>query len=112
MTYVQERPPDRWSSRCRDGCWPALNRYDSIIVDSVAGTVAIMNNPGGRVALIVVGAVALIVGAIFAGQGAGFLPGSFMTGDRIWLTIGLIVGFVGIILLVLGLRRPSRRSES
>ena len=35
-----------------------------------------------------------------------------MTGDRIWLTIGLIVGFVGIILLVLGLRRPSRRSES
>lgn len=29
-----------------------------------------------------------------------------MTGNRMWLSIGLIVAVVGIILVVLGLRRP------
>ena len=29
-----------------------------------------------------------------------------MTGSRMWLSIGLIVAAVGIILVVLGLRRP------
>ncbi len=67
-----------------------------------------MNNRTGRIALIVIGAIALLVGLVFAGQGAGFIPGSFMTGSRIWLDIGLVVAIVGIILIVLGLRRPKR----
>ena len=30
----------------------------------------------------------LLVGLIWMGQGAGLIPGSFMTGDRTWLVIG------------------------
>jgi uncharacterized ion transporter superfamily protein YfcC len=60
----------------------------------------------GRIALIVVGVIALIIGGVFAGQGMNLIPGSFMTGSRMWLSIGLIVAIVGVILIVLGLRRP------
>jgi uncharacterized Tic20 family protein len=61
---------------------------------------------GGRIALVIIGVIAVLVGAVFAGQGANLIPGSSMTGDRMWLYIGLIVAIVGIILIVLGLRRP------
>lgn len=60
----------------------------------------------GRIALITVGVIALILGGVFAGQGMNLIPGSFMTGSRIWLAIGIIIAIVGIILMVLGLRRP------
>lgn len=60
----------------------------------------------GRIALITVGVIALILGGVFAGQGLNLIPGSFMTGSRIWLAIGIIIAIVGIILMVLGLRRP------
>lgn len=66
-----------------------------------------MTSRPGRIALITVGVVALIVGGVFAGQGLNLIPGSFMTGNRMWLTVGLIVAIVGIILIVLGIRRPS-----
>ena len=62
-----------------------------------------MTSRPGRIALITVGVVALIVGGVFAGQGLNLIPGSFMTGNRMWLAVGLIVG---IILIVLGLSRP------
>jgi uncharacterized Tic20 family protein len=71
-----------------------------------------VNSRAGRIALIIVGVVALIVGAVFAGQGANLIPGSSMTGDRMWLYIGLIVAIVGIILIVIGLRRPGRGRTS
>lgn len=73
------------------------------------GTVSAMSSPGVRILLIVVGVVALIGGLIWVGQGAGLIPGSFMTGDRTWLVVGLVVGVVGIVLLALGLRRGGRR---
>lgn len=56
--------------------------------------------------LVVVGLIVLVVGAIFAGQGANLIPGSSMTGDRTWLYIGAVMAVVGIILIVLGRRRP------
>jgi hypothetical protein len=56
--------------------------------------------------MITVGLIAVAVGAIWAGQGLNLLPGSIMSGDTKWLVIGLIVGVVGVILAVLGLRRP------
>ena len=62
----------------------------------------------GRIALITVGVIALILGAVFSGQGMNLIPGSFMTGSRMWLSIGLILAIVGIILIVLGLRRPGQ----
>lgn len=55
------------------------------------------------------GVVAIVVGALFAGQGANLIPGSFMTGDRMWLAIGLLVAVAGVVLLSIGLRRARRR---
>ena len=65
-----------------------------------------VNSRVGRIIMIVVGALAVIVGLVWIGQGANLIPGSVMSGDRVWLTIGLVVGFVGIVLLVFGIRRP------
>ncbi|GGF18881.1 hypothetical protein GCM10011399_10620 [Subtercola lobariae] len=62
--------------------------------------------------MVVVGVIALIVGAVFAGQGANVIPGSSMTGERMWLYIGVVVAVVGIVLIVLGVRRPRRPNES
>jgi hypothetical protein len=42
-------------------------------------------------------------------QGAGVLPGSFMTGQRMWLVIGIIVALVGLALAYNGIRRPAGR---
>jgi hypothetical protein len=67
-----------------------------------------MDNGAGRIALIVVGAIALVVGVVFAGQGANLIPGSSMTGDRMWLYIGAVVAVVGVVVIVVGLRQPGR----
>ena len=64
-----------------------------------------MRSRAGRITLIVVGIVALLVGVVFAGQGANLIPGSSMTGDRTWLYIGLALSVVGVVLLVAGIRR-------
>ena len=59
----------------------------------------------GRIALLTLGVVAIIVGAVFAGQGSNIIPGSSMTGDKTWLYVGVVLIVVGIVLLLLGLRR-------
>jgi hypothetical protein len=58
-----------------------------------------------RNVMIVVGLIALVLGGIFAGQGANLIPGSSMTGDRTWLYIGAVLAVVGLIVLILGIRR-------
>lgn len=55
------------------------------------------------------GLIALLTGAVWILQGAGILPGSFMTGQRTWLLIGMVVALVGLALAYNGLRRPARR---
>ncbi len=67
-----------------------------------------MTSSTARTVLTAVGVIALLIGGVFAGQGLNLIPGSFMTGDRTWLYIGLIIAVVGVILIVLGLRRPGR----
>ncbi|MEO5919756.1 MAG: hypothetical protein ABIQ01_01300 [Pseudolysinimonas sp.] len=69
-----------------------------------------MNNRVARITLIVVGVIAVLTGAVWVGQGLGLIPGSVMTGDRMWFNIGLIVGLVGVVVLALGLRRPRGKS--
>jgi hypothetical protein len=64
-----------------------------------------MNSRAGRIALIIVGVLALGVGAVWIGQGLNLIPGSVMSGDRTWFTIGVIVAAVGVVLLLLGIRR-------
>lgn len=71
-----------------------------------------MTSRSGRIALITVGVIALILGGVWSGQGLNLIPGSFMTGNRMWLFIGLILAIVGIILIVLGLRRPGHGRTS
>ena len=55
---------------------------------------------------IVIGGIAILVGGLWIGQGAGLIPGSFMTGDRTWLGIGLVVACVGLVLVYIALQRP------
>ncbi len=64
-----------------------------------------MRSRRARTVLVVVGAIATLIGLVFAGQGANLIPGSVMTGDRMWLYIGLILAVVGIVLIVIGVRR-------
>ena len=67
-----------------------------------------VNSRAGRVALLVVGLILIVVGAVFAGQGANLIPGSSMTGDRTWLYVGLVLIVVGIAVIAFGLRRRGR----
>lgn len=64
-----------------------------------------VNSRVARTIMVVVGVIAVLVGVVFGGQGLGLIPGSIMTGDRTWFYIGLVVAFVGVVLLLLGLRR-------
>jgi len=51
-------------------------------------------------ALIVLGAVLLVAGAIFTFQGLGYLGGSAMTGVTLWAVVGPIIAVVGLVLIV------------
>jgi hypothetical protein len=61
-----------------------------------------------RTLSLVVGGVAILAGAVWILQGSGVLPGSFMTGQRMWLIVGIIVGIVGLALAYNGIRRPAK----
>jgi hypothetical protein len=62
-----------------------------------------------RVAVGVIGVLILLAGAVFAGQGLGYIPGSFMTGDIHWFWIGSVMIALGLALGVASFRgRPKR----
>jgi len=65
-----------------------------------------------RAALVIVGVLVLLVGGVFAGQGLGFIPGSFMTGDMKWFWIGSAMVIVGLALGAGGLLTGRRQSQS
>jgi hypothetical protein len=67
-----------------------------------------MKSRVGRTVLTIVGVVAVLVGAVWIGQGANLIPGSFMTGDRNWLAIGIVVAAAGVFAIVYGLRRSKQ----
>ena len=58
---------------------------------------------------IVLAVIMLLVGAVFIGQGLGYIKGSFMTGDIKWFWIGLGMIAAGLVLGVGGLRRRQSR---
>jgi hypothetical protein len=62
-----------------------------------------------RYAVPVLGALLALVGAVWTLQGAGQLGGSFMTGSRLWLVIGLLALIAGVGLVVWSLRTRRRR---
>ncbi|WP_018335429.1 hypothetical protein [Actinomycetospora chiangmaiensis] len=58
-----------------------------------------------RTPLRVVGIVAALLGLLFALQGLGLVGGSFMTGQRLWLIIGIVLVVLGILVASGGLFR-------
>jgi hypothetical protein len=61
-----------------------------------------------RIGSLTLGLISILVGAVWILQGAGLLPGSFMTGQRMWLIIGIVVAIIGLALAYNGIRRPAR----
>jgi hypothetical protein len=57
---------------------------------------------------VVVGALIALVGAVWIGQGVGWIEGSFMTGDAWWAVIGAVCLVAGLALVAVALR--ARRS--
>ena len=48
---------------------------------------------------IAIGIVMVLVGGVWIGQGAGWIHGSFMTGEALWLVIGIVVAVIGVWLI-------------
>ena len=61
-----------------------------------------------RIGSLILGLIAIFAGGVWILQGSGVLPGSFMTGQPMWLIIGIIVAIVGLALAYNGIRRPAR----
>jgi hypothetical protein len=53
-----------------------------------------------RSASVIVGVLLIVVGAVWTVQGIGTLKGSFMTGSRAWMWIGIACVGAGIVVLV------------
>src|SRR4051794_20560410 len=64
------------------------------------------DDPAMRTRL-VIGAVLVIVGAVWIGQGVGAIGGSFMTGEAAWAVIGAVFVLLGLA-LISGARRSRR----
>jgi hypothetical protein len=62
-----------------------------------------------RIVLGAIGAVLSLIGLIWTLQGLGLIPGSFMTGNRTWLAIGLVCLAAGILALIIAVRRQRFR---
>ena len=55
--------------------------------------------------LVGIGVLLVLVGAIWTGQGLGFIGGSFMTGELLWAVIGPVVAVLGGLLAYRGSRK-------
>jgi hypothetical protein len=66
-----------------------------------------MKSRAARTVSLIIGGLAVLVGGVWIGQGAGLIKGSFMTGSQTWLAIGLLCVVVGLLLIFLALRRRS-----
>jgi hypothetical protein len=64
-----------------------------------------------RVAVGVLGVLVVLMGAVFAGQGLGYIAGSVMTNDPKWFWIGSAMVVVGLALGAAGfLGRPRKQA--
>lgn len=54
--------------------------------------------------LVGLGALLVVLGLIWAGQGMGWIGGSVMTGKTLWAVVGPVVAVVGLVLVGYGLR--------
>jgi hypothetical protein len=82
-------------------CFYALSKLRPPAV-RISGMIALMTRWVGPV----VGALLVLLGGLWTLQGVGVVGGSFMTGSRLWLVIGLILVVAGVALLLRLGRRP------
>ncbi|MDQ6641502.1 MAG: hypothetical protein M3Y66_03295 [Actinomycetota bacterium] len=62
-----------------------------------------MRKPG----LVALGAFLVVIGAVWFGQGIGWIGGSAMTGVTLWAVAGPVVALAGLSVIGLGLTRRS-----
>ena len=55
--------------------------------------------------LITIGVIVALLGLLFTLQGLGVVGGSAMSGSTLWAILGPIIAIIGIVLVVVGLRR-------
>jgi hypothetical protein len=55
--------------------------------------------------LITIGVIVALLGLLFTLQGLGVVGGSAMSGSTLWAVLGPIIAIVGIVLVVVGLRK-------
>jgi hypothetical protein len=60
-----------------------------------------------RTIVLMIGGLAVLVGGVWIGQGAGWIKGSFMTGSSTWLGIGLLCLIGGLFSIFFAVRRRS-----
>ena len=65
---------------------------------------------GRKVGFSILGIIVVLIGAVFSLQGAGYIPGSYMTGDPTYIYVGAIVAVVGL-LIILGGNWPKARPQ-
>jgi hypothetical protein len=58
-----------------------------------------------RIAGTIVGIILVLLGGIWMAQGSNLLAGSVMSGQNMWLWIGVAVALIGLIVLVWTNRR-------
>jgi hypothetical protein len=47
----------------------------------------------------------MLGGGVFTGQGLGYIPGSFMTGQLFWAVVGIAMLATGVVILLVAARR-------
>jgi hypothetical protein len=68
-----------------------------------------VKSTAARTVVVIIGVLAVLVGGVWIGQGAGLIKGSFMTGSPTWLAIGVLCLVAGLFLIFLAVRRRSNR---
>ena len=62
-----------------------------------------------KIAGMIVGALCVLMGVVWIFQGINVLPGSFMTGDINWSYRGGVLAVVGLIVVLLSLRKSKMK---
>jgi len=60
---------------------------------------------------VVLAVIMLLVGAVFTGQGLGYIKGSFMTGDMHWFWVGIGLMAAALLLGAAALVYRPRRAQ-